>query len=75
MSRPMGTGEALAKKRACDFSQALVLFGGQGGNRTPDTGIFNPLLYQLSYLAVLRRMAKAEEHSNQARTGASLAAT
>src|SRR5690554_5749057 len=25
--------------------------GGQGGNRTPDTGIFNPLLYQLSYLA------------------------
>ena len=28
-------------------------FGGQGGNRTPDTGIFNPLLYQLSYLAGL----------------------
>ena len=27
------------------------LTGGQGGNRTPDTGIFNPLLYQLSYLA------------------------
>lgn len=25
--------------------------GGQGGNRTPDTGIFNPPLYQLSYLA------------------------
>ena len=25
--------------------------GGQGGNRTPDTGIFNPLLYRLSYLA------------------------
>ena len=25
--------------------------GGQGGNRTPDTGIFNPLLYQLSYPA------------------------
>jgi hypothetical protein len=29
------------------------LTGGQGGNRTPDTGIFNPLLYQLSYLATL----------------------
>lgn len=29
--------------------------GGQGGNRTPDTGIFNPLLYQLSYLAKLER--------------------
>ena len=25
--------------------------GGQGGNRTPDTRIFSPLLYQLSYLA------------------------
>ena len=26
--------------------------GGQGRNRTIDTRIFNPLLYQLSYLAV-----------------------
>ena len=25
--------------------------GGKGGNRTHDTGIFSPLLYQLSYLA------------------------
>jgi hypothetical protein len=25
--------------------------GGQGQNRTADTRIFNPLLYQLSYLA------------------------
>ena len=25
---------------------------GQRGNRTPDTRIFSPLLYQLSYLAV-----------------------
>ncbi len=24
--------------------------GGQGQNRTADTGIFSPLLYQLSYL-------------------------
>ncbi len=29
----------------------LILIGGQRGNRTPDTRIFNPLLYQLSYLA------------------------
>ena len=28
--------------------------GGQGRNRTTDTRIFNPLLYQLSYLAVSR---------------------
>ena len=26
--------------------------GGQGRNRTTDTRIFSPLLYQLSYLAV-----------------------
>ena len=26
--------------------------GGQGQNRTADTGIFSPLLYQLSYLAI-----------------------
>ena len=26
--------------------------GGQRRNRTADTGIFNPLLYQLSYLAL-----------------------
>ena len=31
--------------------------GGQGRNRTTDTRIFSPLLYQLSYLAFLRRMA------------------
>jgi hypothetical protein len=29
--------------------------GGRGGNRTPDTGIFNPLLYQLSYPATCER--------------------
>ena len=27
--------------------------GGQGQNRTADTRIFSPLLYRLSYLAVL----------------------
>ena len=29
----------------------LTLFGGQGRDRTGDTRIFSPLLYQLSYLA------------------------
>jgi hypothetical protein len=28
--------------------------GAQGRNRTSDTRIFNPLLYQLSYLGILR---------------------
>jgi hypothetical protein len=27
--------------------------GGQGRNRTTDTRIFSPLLYQLSYLAII----------------------
>jgi hypothetical protein len=30
---------------------AGYLFGGLGRNRTTDTRIFNPLLYQLSYQA------------------------
>ena len=29
----------------------FLCIGGQGRNRTTDTRIFNPLLYQLSYLA------------------------
>ena len=29
----------------------LEMFGGQGRDRTGDTRIFSPLLYQLSYLA------------------------
>ena len=36
------------KPRQCAVS---AKHGGRGGNRTPDTGIFNPLLYQLSYPA------------------------
>ena len=32
--------------------QAVDLYGGLGRNRTTDTRIFNPLLYQLSYRAV-----------------------
>ncbi len=30
----------------------FFIFGGQGQNRTADTGIFSPLLYRLSYLAM-----------------------
>ena len=32
-------------------TNTLILNGGQGRNRTTDTRIFSPLLYQLSYLA------------------------
>jgi hypothetical protein len=33
------------------LSQVLEFVGGLGRNRTTDTRIFNPLLYQLSYQA------------------------
>ena len=33
-------------------SVGLMLHGGQGRNRTADTGIFSPVLYRLSYLPV-----------------------
>ena len=33
------------------LSQLFDSVGGQGRNRTADTRIFSPLLYQLSYLA------------------------
>ena len=35
--------------------QNPVEISAQGRNRTADTGIFNPLLYQLSYLGVRER--------------------
>ena len=34
------------------------LFGGQGRDRTGDTRIFSPLLYQLSYLAIVGFLEK-----------------
>ena len=40
------------EKTAVFFRRQRFLFGGLGRNRTTDTRIFNPLLYQLSYRAV-----------------------
>ena len=39
------------KARRIGSGFLLVFFGGQARNRTTDTRIFSPLLYQLSYLA------------------------
>ena len=36
-----------------EAEKKLPEIGGQGQNRTADTGIFSPLLYLLSYLAVV----------------------
>ena len=38
-----------------------VTKGGQSGNRTCDTRIFSPLLYQLSYLAVRRELIETRK--------------
>ena len=53
--------------------------GGRGRNRTADTGIFNPLLYQLSYparmsfcvqsLAAEREFTSGETQVNRFRVG------
>lgn len=49
---PPSAKTTLQTKKADRIGQ-LSLFGanGQGRNRTVDTRIFSPLLYQLSYLA------------------------
>ncbi len=39
------------RKTAVLVSKTAVLIGGLDWNRTSDTRIFNPLLYQLSYRA------------------------
>ena len=45
-----------ADLQSAAFSQTSLPFhnGGAGRNRTADTRSFNPLLYQLSYRAILR---------------------
>ena len=47
------------------LSKLLSHFSGQGGNRTPDTRIFSPLLYQLSYLAGTAGKLTTAEHAGQ----------
>ena len=39
------------KQKNSEIPEFVKKFGGQGRDRTGDTRIFSPLLYQLSYLA------------------------
>ena len=51
--RGLGTRGHLAEgPRHANPLNPLLMLGGLGRNRTTDTRIFNPLLYQLSYQAV-----------------------
>ncbi len=48
------TARGSAENKKANREGLAVLGGGQGRSRTADTGIFSPLLYQLSYLAESR---------------------
>ena len=54
-----GLGDARRARRPADELPRTIRpygpNGGVGGNRTPDTWIFSPLLYQLSYHATSLR--------------------
>ena len=45
----------MQKENPSNIADARVWIGGLGRNRTIDTRIFNPLLYQLSYRASQKR--------------------
>ena len=45
------TTRGSAENKKANRERLACVHGGQGRSRTADTGIFSPLLYQLSYLA------------------------
>ena len=47
---PCRIGFIRRKKKPAGKGGLFGISGAQGRNRTADTGIFNPLLYRLSYL-------------------------
>lgn len=50
------TSEGLRSRCGVSEGNYYESSGGLGRNRTTDTRIFNPLLYQLSYRAVSRKL-------------------
>ena len=47
----------LARLRSTKWAKSAYLIGASGRNRTNDTGIFSPLLYQLSYRGIEIKLA------------------
>jgi hypothetical protein len=68
MHEEAGARSAAIKKARTEV-QAFEIAGGRGGNRTPDTGIFNPLLYQLSYPASEPGMIRTRPGSGKPPSG------
>jgi hypothetical protein len=50
------------EKRHPKVAFSLFILGGPGRNRTTDTRIFSPLLYQLSYQAKARNYSRGFFH-------------
>ena len=55
-----GFGDQCSTNWATDVYYFKERFGGIGWNRTSDTRIFSPLLYQLSYNTMLYKLKKLE---------------
>ncbi len=55
-------GKRVSLSSFCLFTSVLI-FGGQGRNRTADAGLFRAALYQLSYLAWCFPIAVRKERS------------
>ena len=45
------------KRQQKKTDKSVFFYGASNGNRTSDTGIFSPLLYQLSYRGLNKKMA------------------
>ena len=54
--RSPSIGQYRLQKRKAPIAGGCSIHGGAEGNRTPDTRIFSPLLYQLSYRAKYVRL-------------------
>ena len=69
----MAKGRVLKNKKSCLKKQDFLVYGASAQNRTVDTRIFSPLLYQLSYRGIMATRMGLEpttsavtgRHSNQ----------
>ena len=65
-SVPLSTNQSVPPPKKDEKTDVIDEDGAQGRNRTSDTRIFNPLLYQLSYLGTLRQQLSAGRKRNAA---------
>jgi hypothetical protein len=56
-----GTPDIISKTKKPHKQYVYRALCGVGGNRTPDTRIFSPLLYQLSYRTIISVLCSTPE--------------